>query len=184
MAKAGRKRKPGPRTKADRLSRAGVDPYDRGTERTQAMQALYGSDGVDAIGRAYRVGLLGDDAEAKAMLDTARRIHNAYQAIYAVGKYQCALADKQSGLIVDDDDGWGAIRKNRLDGDLEKVRRMGPRVKSAFDQLVIHVNADGGPDWLDRLCWTRINKRVGDDPADINRMAHVIDALAMLIWRA
>ena len=93
--KAGRKRKPGARTKAGRL----VQAIDRGTERTQAMQALYGPDGCDAIGRAYRAGLLGEGSEAKAMLDLARAIAGAYWIAYEQGRYQCALGDRSFGNV-------------------------------------------------------------------------------------
>lgn len=160
MGKAGRKRKPGRRTDSGRLSRAGLAPtYDRGTERVQAMQVLYGSDGADAIGRAYRAGFLGNlhtqGAEAKAMLDTARRIANAYWQAYETGRYQCTLGDKSGGSVVSLDHERIKRREEWLEGVLRFVNSMGRDVRRAFDQLVIDVNPDQGPNWLDSLIWAQ-----------------------------
>jgi len=147
--RAGRKRKPGPRTKAGRL----ISPFDKGTERTQAMQALYGPDGCDAIGRAYRAGILGDGNEAKALLDTARAIASAYWVAYEQGRYQCALGDRTHGNVEAIDQAKVRRREEWLNHSLAVVNRMGRDVRRAFDQLVIDVNPDAGPAWLDTAIW-------------------------------
>ena len=54
MAKAGRKMKSGKRTKTGRLSRAGISPIDRGTERTQAMRARFGDHYQTALVSIFR----------------------------------------------------------------------------------------------------------------------------------
>lgn len=178
MGRAGRRRKQGKRTKSGRLSRAGaITPFDHGTERAQAMQALYGNDGTDAIGRAYRAGLLGDGSEAKALLDTARSIAKAYWQAYETGAIRCTLADRSSGSVVDLDHEKIRRREEWLNGCLNDVRRMG--VRRQFDQLVIDVNPDHGPAWLDRLIYA---ERQGDngDIADRAAMRAALDALETL----
>lgn len=177
MAKAGRKRRQGSRTRTGRLSRAGVPRYDKGTEHAQAMQALYGTDGSDAIGRAYRSGLLGKGSEAKALIDTARRIANAYWRAYETGKYRCTLADREHGTIVSLDHEKVRLQEEWLRECLESVSSMG--VRRQFDQLVIDVHPDSGPAWLDRLCYAQRTK--GDaDIADRQALRAALDALEYL----
>lgn len=180
MAKSGRKRKPGPRTAGGkRPSRAGHVPlFDKGTEHAQAMQALYGQDGCDAIGRAYRSGLLGEGTKAKAILDVARRISNAYWAAYETGRYVCALSDRAHGGGSPDHE---AIKRREewLNDTLTRVRKMGEPVRKAFYQLVIDVNPDHGPDWNDRLIWAS-RKGIGPDIGDQRTLRAALDALETL----
>lgn len=177
MPRPGRKRKPGPRTKTGRPTRAGIPSFDRGTERAQAMQALYGPDGSDAIGRAYRAGLLGEGTEAKALLDTARRIANAYWRAYSTGSYTCPLADRTHGAVADLDHERIKRREEWLRDCLDTVQRMGRRTQ--FDQLVIDVNPDSGPAWLDALIYAR-RTRKPPAPLDQQRLAFAIEALQEL----
>lgn len=159
----GRKRKAGPRTRSGQLSRAGFSLFDRGTDRVQAMQALYGPDGADAIGRAYRTGLLGVGNEAKARLDMARRVSNAYWRHYSAGTYKCALGDRTSGSIADIDQVRAKQSEEWLDDQLAMVTDLGEGERRAFYQLVIDINPDSGPLWLDRVCEARRNNC---DPLD------------------
>lgn len=179
MAKAGRKRKSGARTKSGQLSRAGVG-VDRGTERTQAMQALYGQDGCDAIGRAYRAGLLGEGNEAKALLDTARAISNAYWTAYEVGGFRSPLADRTFGNVTLIDHAKIKRREEWLTECLDCVRRMGSEVKRAFDQLVIDVNPDHGPVWLDQAIYAeRRNEPMPETSA--KKLREALDGLEALV---
>lgn len=180
MAKAGRKRKQGTRTKSGQLSRAGISPFDKGTERVQAMQALYGQDGADAIGRAYRAGLLGEGSDAKALLDLARSISNAYWSAYATGSYQCAIGDRTHGSVVDLNHERIKRREEWLRACLDDVRRMGPQVDRAFRQLVIDVHPDCGPSWIDSLCYTARTRKPAD-PIHERTMRAALDALEMLV---
>ena len=175
MAKRGRKRKAGRREPNGRLSRAKnpVPVYDKGTERTQAMQVLYGSDGCDAIGRAYRAGFLGSGSEAKAILDTARGVSNAYWQAYENGRYQCTLADRQSGSVVELDSERIRRKEEWLADTLSLVNSMGHDVRKAFDQLVIDVNPDWGPHWRDQLLWADQHGK----PQDIGHIATLRKAL-------
>ena len=173
--KAGRKRKTGARTKAGRL----VQALDRGTERVQAMQALYGPDGCDAIGRAYRAGLLGDGNEAKALLDTARKISNAYWQAYEQGGYQCALGDRSFGNLTAIDHAKVKRREEWLAECLNVVNRMGRDVRRSFDMLVIDLNPDSGPRWLDAAIWH--SKRCLPVPDDaMPQLRRALDALEVL----
>lgn len=169
MARAGRKRKQGKRTASGRLSRAGIPPvtFDKGTERAQAMQALYGQDGCDAIGRAYRAGLLGEGAEAKAMLDTARKVANAYWQAYETGRYQCTLGDKTGGAVASLDHERIKRREEWLESVLRFVNGMGRDVRRAFDALVIDVNPDHGPGWLDQLVWAKQHRKPADEAHEV-----------------
>lgn len=173
MSLKGRKRKAGRRTASGRLSRA-ADTYDRGTDHAQAMQALYGPDGADAIGRAYRCGLLGEGNEAKALLDTARKVSNLYWRAYATGTYQCPLADRSHGSVADLDHERIKRSEMWLQDTLEIVA--GLKVRTSFDQLVIDVNPDAGPDWLDRLC----NPRFPAMLADKRKLQEALDGLAAI----
>lgn len=178
MARTGRNRKTGRRTQSGRLSRANPLPaFDRGTERTQASQALYGPDGNDAIGRAYRAGLLGEGTEAKALLDTARRIANAYWQAYSTGSYKCPLGDRTHGGAIDLDHERIRRREEWLRACLDAVHRMGLRTQ--FDQLVIDVNPDCGPHWLDALIYAQ-RRHVDPDALHSQRLALAIKALETL----
>jgi hypothetical protein len=181
MGKAGRKRKHGKRTPSGRLSRAKpVTPaFDRGTERAQAMQALYGPDGADAIGRAYRAGLLGEGAEAKAMLDTARQIANAYWQAYETGRYQCTLGDKTGGGVATLDHEKAKRREQWLAHVLDFVNHMGRDVRRAFDALVVDVHPDHGPPFLDNLIYAK-RRRMPPATADLAQFRRAMDALELL----
>lgn len=181
MAKAGRKRKAGKRTQAGRLSRAKVPValFDRGTERAQAMQALYGPDGADAIGRAYRAGLLGEGSDAKARLDTARKISNAYWQAYETGRYQCTLSDRQGGSAVDLDHERIKQQEEWLEDVLRFVNAMGRDVRRAFDQLVIDVHPDSGPVWLDNMLYAARRNQPAK-PSDTGKLMCALDPLDIL----
>lgn len=174
MARTGRKRKPGARTKSGRLSRAGKLRYDPGTERAQAMQALYGPDGCDAIGRAYQAGLLGQGNEAKALLDMARQVSRLYWRAYETGGIKSCIADKNFGAIVDIDHARVRQQEEWLSESLRVVNNMGRNVRRSFDQLVVDVNPDCGPVWLDNLL-----SRKGTD-ADRNKLREALDGLEAL----
>lgn len=173
MAK-GRKRKNGKRTKSGRLSRAGVPRFDHGTERAQAMTAIYGQDGVDAIGRAFQKGLLGEGTIAKARKDTARRLSNAYWRAYEVGAYSGTLGDRTGGSTGEPDHERELKREEWVKDCTEHARRRGRMHEKPFTQLVIDPNPDQGPEWLDRLCAgeTRLD--------DVQAMERALDVLSEL----
>lgn len=181
MARTGRKRKPGKRTKSGQLSRAGMVPYDRGNERAQAMRALYGDNWSDPIGRAYEAKLLGEGSDAKAMLDFARSLHVAYWRAYIVGPIRCTLATsggKLTGDVIDFDAAKTRKREDWLNASLSFVTGMG--VRRTFDQLVIDVNPDHGPDWLDRIIWDERKNKATASASDHAKLRAALDALETL----
>ena len=176
----GRKRKQGKRTKSGQLSRAGQPNIVKGNERAQAMQALYGQDGCDAIGRAYRAGLLGQGSDAKAMLDTARRISNAYWAAYEVGPINCTLADRTGGEYSTEAAENARRREEWLSGCMDAVKALGVHQRRFFGQLVVDVNPDHGPHCLDRLVFAHRTARMMIEPEDANALEWALEALAMI----
>ncbi|RKF23364.1 hypothetical protein D6851_02520 [Altericroceibacterium spongiae] len=152
--------------------------YDKGTERAQAMQALYGQDGCDAIGRAYRAGLLGAGSEAKALLDTARAISNAYWAAYSTGSYKSPLAGSSSGSVIAIDHAKVLKREEWLNESLCMVHTLGPQIRRAFYQLVIDVHPDCGPDWLDRLLFADRRAGIRADEDDVRMIRYALEGLA------
>lgn len=158
--KAGRKRKIGPREPSGRPQRAPLANFDRGTDFSRAKRDRYSTDGVDAIGRAYRMGLLGEHADA--LLDTARRIARAYWPMMGQGLERSCLGDHTGGgmddWLLDRDERQRKIdREKRLTDTIRAVDRMGHAYRRAFDQLVIDINPDFGPKWLDSLIWHKQN---------------------------
>jgi hypothetical protein len=170
----GRKRKTGPRTKSGRLSTAGIPRIDRGNDRAAAMQARYGSNGSDAIGRCYERGLMGSGQDANAMLDTARAIFRAYWAWYSVGPVRCSLADRNGAMVEmdqereDRQEAWLLQMLTIADGHDRNARGS----RALFDQLVIDINPDDGPPWLNRL----IERKPMS--TDWDRLACALDTLA------
>lgn len=172
--KAGRPAKSGARTASGQLSRA--KPV-LGNERAEQAKSIYRGNGSDPIGRAYERGLLGTgpDArggDAKTMLDTARAINRAYWAAYTVGPLRSCIADRASGADIVQD----AHRERRVEqwltDMLKTASRGGHAVRTVFDQLVIDIQPDEGPQWLDRL----IDGGAGAN--DWGLLAAALDALA------
>jgi len=143
MSKAGRKRKAGKRTATGQLSRAGRQ-YDKGSERAEWKQSVYGADGSDALGRAYVMGLLGEHGQT--LLATGRAIARAYWPIFGHHAARCTLGGISGG------GGEGSKEQEAwLTSQLDIVDALGRDYRRAFDSLVIDINADEGPVWLDRL---------------------------------
>ena len=155
MSRAGRKRKPGRRTKSGQLSRAGRQKYDYGCEGVQRRAAAFGSlshEAFDAIGRAYATRLLGDEEIARTRLTTARGAFKDYWAVYGSQMPKegplARFFASNGGYENDDNDERREGRVNRM-RDVTDAAGMGKRIP--FDELVLDWNIDTGPAWLDRL---------------------------------
>lgn len=167
MGKAGRKRKPGKRTPSGQLSRAGK-LYDKGTERAEWKQSVYGADGSDALGRAYVMGLLGEHGQT--LLATGRAIARAYWPIFGTGRIGCTLGGVTGG------GGEGSkAQEEWLTAQLRIVDAMGIEYRRAFDALVIDVNPDEGPVWLDRLIAKQFKQA---DSENLHRAIYALHKLA------
>lgn len=150
MGKAGRKRKPGKRTASGRLSRAGISPFDYGTERARALVALYGQHGTEALGRAYAAGLLGhkDDPRALERYRNGQVMAHEWRKHFQPG-YRCALNDNPRGS---DDYAESGAQQRRYHWMLRETRALDAAgFGSWFHQLVLAHNPTSGPEWLDRL---------------------------------
>jgi hypothetical protein len=165
----GRPRKKGVRTKSGRLSRVLIV---KGNDRAEVMKELYGGNGSDAIGRAYERGLLGEGNDAKAMLDTARAISRAYWAAYTNGPIRCTLADRQSGASAEPDEERERRQETWLLRMLKTAGQGGNTPRLLFDQLVVDINPDCGPLWLDRILAKETS------PNDWASLACALDTLA------
>lgn len=144
MAKGGRPRKAGKRTKSGQLSRAGQSRFDRGSDKAADKFSVYGTDGSDALGRAFVHGLLGE--EGIVLRDTGRAIARAYWPMLGTGRISCTLGAKTG----QGNDG-NLDREKWLTETLRKIDAMGRDKRRAFDELAIDVNPDEGPTWLDRM---------------------------------
>jgi len=188
---AGRKRKQGvKRTAKGRISRAAdAIIYDRGSQRTADKFSVYGVDGSDAIGRAFHHGLLGDDG--LMLRNAARKLHRAYWPMLAVGREKSCLGLDIHGAAANDDllaqgeRQFKIDRERRLTDTLRKVDRMGSAIRRSFDQLVIDINPDCGPAWLDALIWVakrnagrkETEPRLAADPAHEQALGRALEAL-------
>tara|TARA_Y100001973_G_scaffold102640_1_gene168118 strand:- start:1004 stop:1600 length:597 start_codon:yes stop_codon:yes gene_type:complete len=185
--KRGRPRKDGVREPNGRLRRKAPDlKLVKPSEFAQAQQALYGQDGCDALGRAYRMGLLGTGSDAKTLLDYGRRLAHAYWIAMDTNPITCTLGDRGGSCAAIDHEKVRA-REQALMEDLRIVDSMGRPVRRAFDQLVIDPNPDSGPVWLDRLCWIEQQNRgrkpgeyLAQDPADLAQLRSALDGLERL----
>ncbi len=160
----GRKRKDGQRTKSGRLSR-GAANYDYGNIIAQAKTKRFGTNGSDAIGRAFESGLLGDVVDDKVMLDAARSINRIYHQSFSVGSIRSAIGERSYGAshIVDNE---RILRQEKwLINCLDRIDALGPIVRRRFYELCININPDNGPIWLDNLIEKR-NCRISQTNLD------------------
>lgn len=176
-----RKRKAGAkRTAKGRISRARDATFDRGSDYTALKFSVYGPDGSDAIGRAHHHELLGPDG--LTLRNTARNLHRAYWPMLHVGREKSCLGLDVFGHQADDSTIDWEERQRRIDRErkltdtLRRIDRMGAQHRRAFDQLVIEINPDSGPKWLDALIWSKSHKREPDIAA-AQALAHAIAVL-------
>ena len=106
----------------------------------------------DALGRAWQAGLLHNDRQrAKVLLDAGRKIAAQYWRVYgfptpdSLARFQPQDA---RGIM---DPAKEKIREDALNDALEIVGKRGRVVRKYFDELVIDMNPDAGPRWLDRI---------------------------------
>ena len=182
MARGGRKRKEGKRQPNGQPYR---EPrYDKGCEGVQRRQALYArtpegegdrfdsSNTFDAIGRAWSAHLLGSNADAKR--DAGRKIAAQYWRVYGFATPDSLARFQPSTDYGVPDAAIDKIREDALNDALDMVRGYGRDVRTAFDQLVIDMNPDSGPPWLDRIIFGQA------DEGDHNMLRLAIKGLELL----
>ena len=179
MAK-GRKRKIVFREPNGRASRKGLPRVviDKGTDRMQEKAIQFGTQGTDAIGRAYMAGLLGDNADV--LRDTARKIFRAYWPMLEVGRHKCTLNDTPGGANDNFDPEAIKAREKWLNKQMRIADEMGRTQRKVFDQLAIDPHPDHGPAWLDSLIWHKARNKPfpASDLAALNMALDVLRALA------
>lgn len=169
MAKAGRKRKAGERHDCGRLKVV----RDIGCEGVQRRRAMYGrppspandedhargpdfSQTFDAIGRAWSSDLLDRNPDrARELMDGARKIAAQYWRVYGFGTSDSLAKMQPSHAFGIADPERDRIREDALNDALDMVNKKGREVRKAFDQLIIELNPDEGPHWLDRIIASR-----------------------------
>lgn len=198
----GRARKMGKRTAKGRLSRAKDAVFDRGSDRAQERKAQFHGHGYDAVGRAFEAGLLGRDAgrptaRAKMLMDLAQQLFRRYWRHFGIGPVGCTLGRAETG------GGKGANEAGIDDGvnDAEqeawllRMLAMVPRrERRVFYELVIDINPDTGPIWLDRLIAVKAAnlaaaqaangkeaKQIKPPPADQARLDMVVQLLDAMV---
>lgn len=148
----GRPRKSGKRTKSGRLISERL--RDNGTDAAQMRRDIFGENGCDAIGRAYTIGALGIGDIAKDRLTIARQLFAWYWPSMNLPGYRCPLNREPVGHSEApsvEQHREQVERERRMNAKLEAARKTGHQGYHAFDQLVIDVNPDSGPAWLDLL---------------------------------
>jgi hypothetical protein len=192
MARVGRKRKAGKRTKMGALVR--TPQIDKGCDGVIRRRALFGiyaeaSDGeailvdasqtFDALGRAWSAGLLGEPDRANRYRDSGRAIAAQYWRIYGfLTPDSLARFQPISGGGIGDPEKEKA-REDALNRALASVQSEGASVARAFSQLVVDMNPDHGPAWLDRILFA---KRKGEEPseADMAMLDRALTALSVV----
>lgn len=136
------------------------------------------TDTCDALGRAYCAGLLGSGERAKDLLVAGRKIARQYWIVYADGTVSSnALArffpvEPRKPMSEEERDQADSIREQALTDALKLVRARGHDVRRYFDQLVIDVNPDHGPAWLDAIVWAnRHHKTPSERDSNMLRLA-------------
>lgn len=164
----GRPRKQGRRDDKGKLRP--INMPDRGNDRTAAKREKFGTDGCDAIGRAYRAGLLGEDGQA--LMRVGRDIFRTYWSTFGVGKIGCTLGERTG-----DGSYMGEKRtEDWLNRKLDDIGPVGSGARLAFDELVLDDHFDAGPAWLDVLLFV---KEHGGEPPPVPQ-AKLVLAIDML----
>ena len=148
---------------------------DRTPERVQPCEGLlrkraaYGfadndGDYADAIGRAYIAGLLGTGDRAKDLVVAARKIAWQYWRIFrpefgspdSLARFQPQAPGKHI------DPAQERILEDALNDSLDTIGKAGRQVRKAFDELVIDMQPDHGPAFLDRIIFAHRQHKTAD----------------------
>jgi len=144
----GRPRKAGKRNAKGRL--IATASFDRGTERVQQMQRLYGTFYASAAGRMFASGLMGAQEDALGRYQGLQRFTRLYKRIYGGPAYRCPLDQTPRG------EDHEAIDHEQAERDRQWMRHAMHSLDASgcyvyLEQLISVNNVDHGPAWLDRL---------------------------------
>lgn len=183
MASAKRK---GNRSKSGRLRNREprIVTACEGVLRRQAIYAKPANDDkgpdmsqtYDAIGRAWSAGLLGQGDRAKELLDGGRKIAARYWAVFGFGTPDSLARFQPSDSKGPSDPEREKRQADWLNGCLSRVAGLGRGHRVAFDALVIDMNPDSGPHFLDALIFAKRTGR-SHDSRDLAMLDHALAAL-------
>ena len=137
------------------------------------------SDTCDALGRAYTAGLLGTGRRAQDMLLAGRKVAAQYWRVYgfltpdSLARFQ---PQQPASRLEPDKE---RVIEDALNDALGLVRARGRDVRRAFDHLVIDINPDSGPPWLDAIVYAHRRRRRGAE-RDYAMLALAIEGLAAI----
>lgn len=149
MAKRkGRPRKTGERHKNGRLVH--TPTFDRGTDRTQTMKAMFGTFYASAAGRMFASGLMGEQDVAQARYQGLTRFVRIYARVYGTAGYRCPLDQTPKGMDHEHVDREQAQRdRDWLRSAMASLDMSG--CYPYLEQLISINTVDTGPAWLDRM---------------------------------
>lgn len=150
-------------------------------EERRSRRGRQETDTCDPIGRAYCAGLLGKGDRAEQLLIAGRKVHSQYWRHYGMPQAPDSLARWQpriGGGVPDPE--RDRIIEQALNDALDLVRARGRQVRWAFDQLVIDMQPDSGPQWLDAIVWAhRHGRQAAEKDYGVLRLAiEGLDAIA------
>lgn len=148
MARKGRPMKTGKRNRSGRLIT--TPTYDRGTERVQALKAMFGTFYASAAGRMYASGLMGEQDEALGRYQGLQRFVGLYRRIYGGSAYRCPLDQTPRGEDVE------TLDPEQAERDRQWMRHAMHSLDASgcypyLEQIISINTVDAGPAWLDRL---------------------------------
>lgn len=129
----------------------------------------------DALGRCYIAGFLGRgdrEERARSLLAAGRKIASQYWRVYGFATPDSLARFQPGNASVPMDPALEKIREDALNVALEMVRARGHQVYTAFQQLVVDMNPDQGPRWLDAMIWAeKHGKPIGERDAHMMKLA-------------
>jgi len=151
------------------------DVGEADNDRT-ARRGKQETDTCDALGRAYTAGLLGSGGKAQQMLLAGRKIAAQYWRVYGFPTPDSLARFQPQQSCTPMDPAKERIREDALNDALALVRARGRTIARAFEMLVIDINPDQGPLWLDQIVWAhRHGKRATE--GDYGWLAAAIEGL-------
>lgn len=156
-----------------------ITPPNDGIIRRRAIYGAPADDRetYDAIGRAWIAGLLNPNPErAKELLDAGRKIAAQYWRVYGFLTPDSLARFQPQSPIGPLDPDKERIREDALNDALSLIAKRGRDVRRGFDQLVIDINPDHGPPWLDAIIFAHRRQQRASE-RDYAMMALAIEGL-------
>ena len=147
------------------------DPGERHARRGRQETST-----CDALGRAFCAGLLGEGDRAERLLTAGRKVAAQYWRVYGFPTSDSLAKLQPQNPFAASDPALEKIREDALNVALALVGARGRDVRRAFDHLVIDINPDAGPAWLDRIVLEQRQGRRAPE-GDYNMLRFAIEGL-------